>query len=76
MSMLKRAGIVKRTGMVAIAAALLFAAVELGEKLSVPGASSVSTVISSAIKSADAVVGRPLTPVSVAGVARRTCRRN
>ena len=27
------------------------------------------------VSSADAVVGRPLTPVSVAGVARRTARR-
>jgi hypothetical protein len=30
---------------------------------------------SSFISSAEAVVGRPLTPVSVAGVARRTARR-
>jgi hypothetical protein len=30
---------------------------------------------SSFISSAEAVVGRPLTPVSVAGVARRTSRR-
>jgi len=29
----------------------------------------------SVISSAEAVVGRPLTPVSVAGVARRTSRR-
>ena len=29
----------------------------------------------SVISSAEAVVGRPLTPVSVAGVARRTTRR-
>jgi hypothetical protein len=29
----------------------------------------------SLISSAEAVVGRPLTPVSVAGVARRTARR-
>ena len=29
----------------------------------------------SVISSAEAVVGRPLTPVSVAGVARRTARR-
>jgi hypothetical protein len=28
------------------------------------------------IRSAEAVVGRPLTPVSVAGVARRTARRD
>jgi hypothetical protein len=28
------------------------------------------------VPTAEAVVGRPLTPVSVAGVARRTARRN
>jgi hypothetical protein len=41
---------------------------ELGERLSIPGVHGV-------IASAEAVVGRPLTPVSVAGVARRTTRR-
>jgi hypothetical protein len=42
---------------------------ELREQLSIPkGLSFIST--------AEAVVGRPLTPVSVAGVARRTVRRN
>jgi hypothetical protein len=39
-----------------------------GERLSIPGVHSV-------ISTAEAVVGRPLTPVSVAGVARRTGRR-
>jgi hypothetical protein len=41
---------------------------ELGERLAVPGAQGV-------VSSAEAIVGRPLTPVSVAGVARRTVRR-
>jgi hypothetical protein len=41
---------------------------ELGEQLSIPGMHGLFT-------SAEAVVGRPLTPVSVAGVARRTSRR-
>ena len=41
---------------------------ELGERLSIPGVHGV-------IASAEAVVGRPLTPVSVAGTARRTTRR-
>ena len=36
---------------------------------------SASTESLSAVTSAEAVVGRPLTPVSVAGVARRTNRR-
>ncbi|WP_246755334.1 hypothetical protein [Rhizobium lusitanum] len=41
---------------------------EAGEKLSIPGVHSVFTP-------AQARIGRPLTPVSVAGVARRTTRR-
>jgi len=36
---------------------------------------STSTDSFSAVPSAEARVGRPLTPVSVAGVARRTTRR-
>ena len=43
-------------------------AMEAGERLSVPGTSGY-------VASAEAVVGRPLTPVSVAGVARRSTRR-
>ncbi|CAN7416077.1 hypothetical protein [Rhizobium sp. LjRoot258] len=41
---------------------------ELGSELSIPGMHSFVTT-------AEARVGRPLTPVSVAGVARRTVRR-
>jgi len=41
---------------------------ELGEWLLIPG-------VHSFISTAEAIVGRPLTPVSVAGVARRTVRR-
>ena len=41
---------------------------EIGERLSVPGAQRL-------VPTAEAVVGRPLTPVSVAGVARRSVRR-
>ena len=40
----------------------------VGERLSVPGVSGYTPT-------AEARVGRPLTPVSVAGVARRTTRR-
>ena len=40
----------------------------IGERFSVPGSQSL-------VPTAEAVVGRPLTPVSVAGVARRTVRR-
>jgi len=38
------------------------------EKLASPGSLSI-------VSTAEAVVGRPLTPVSVAGVARRSTRR-
>ena len=41
---------------------------EIGERLSLPGAQRL-------VPTAEAIVGRPLTPVSVAGVARRTVRR-
>ena len=41
---------------------------EFGDQLSIPGFHGL-------IVSAEAVVGRPLTPVSVAGVGRRTARR-
>ena len=43
-------------------------ALEMGERLSVPGVRSL-------VGTAEAVIGRPLTPVSVAGVTRRTVRR-
>ena len=42
--------------------------IEAGSELSIPGVSSFVTT-------AEARVGRPLTPVSVAGVARRSARR-
>jgi hypothetical protein len=42
---------------------------ELGERFSIAGAYGL-------VSPAEATVGRPLTPVSVAGVARRTARRN
>jgi hypothetical protein len=41
---------------------------EIGESLKIPGAQHL-------VPTVEAVVGRPLTPVSVAGVARRTTRR-
>jgi hypothetical protein len=41
---------------------------ELGERLAVPG-------VHSFVSTAEAIVGRPLTPVSVAGATRRTVRR-
>jgi len=41
---------------------------EVGEQVGVPG-------VQGFVSRAEAVVGRPVTPVSVAGVARRTTRR-
>jgi hypothetical protein len=41
---------------------------EIGERFEVPG-------VHSFVSTAEAVIGRPLTPMSVAGVARRTARR-
>jgi hypothetical protein len=41
---------------------------EVGERFEIPGMHSF-------VSTAEAVVGRPATPVSVAGVARRSARR-
>lgn len=41
---------------------------ELGERFEIPG-------VHSFVSSAQAIIGRPLTPMSYAGVARRTARR-
>ena len=62
MTVSKRVGIFLMVGIIGLCA------LELGEWLSLPGVHGV-------LSSAEAVVGRPLTPVSVAGVGRRTVRR-
>jgi len=59
----------KRIGTFAIAAATLMGAALLSFGWSEQGGISLS------VESAQARVGRPLTPVSVAGVARRQTRR-
>ena len=59
----------KRMGILVIAGTIVVCGSEIGERLSIPGMHSV-------IPSAEARVGRPLTPVSVAGVARRDNRRD
>jgi hypothetical protein len=59
---------IQRSGLVLIAGLVVVLGSEIGKRMAVPG-------VSSAISSADAIVGRPLTPVSVAGVARRSVRR-
>ena len=58
----------KRIAAILIAGLIGLCALEIGERAAIPG-------IQSFISTAQAVVGRPLTPVSVAGVARRTVRR-
>jgi hypothetical protein len=58
----------KKIGIVIFAGIVGLCGLGLGERLSIPG-------VRSFISTAEALVGRPLTPVSVAGVARRTSRR-
>ena len=58
----------KQIGIFLVAVSVALFALELGEKLSISG-------IPGFVSTAEARVGRPLTPVSVAGVARRTSRR-
>ena len=62
MTLSKKLAIVLLTGIVGLSG------LELGEQFSVPGVRGFAPA-------AEARVGRPLTPVSVAGVARRTVRR-
>jgi hypothetical protein len=58
----------KKSGWLLLAICIVVLGLEVGEQLSIPGVRSV-------IATAEATVGRPLTPVSVAGVARRSNRR-
>jgi hypothetical protein len=53
---------------VVIAGVILTFGSDIGERISVPRALQL-------VPTAEAIVGRPLTPVSVAGAARRTVRR-
>ncbi|HKJ18376.1 MAG TPA: hypothetical protein VJ984_13575 [Xanthomonadales bacterium] len=62
MKMWKRIGLVAATGFLVVVAA------EIGDRMEIPG-------VQSTMPDAEARVGRPLTPVSYAGVARRTVRR-
>lgn len=61
--------IFKRLGIVLIIGFVVIGAYELADGLAIPGAHSL-------IPTAEARVGRPLTPVSVGGVARRSTRRH
>lgn len=58
----------KRIAIAFLALAAGLAGMELGEQLAIPG-------VYGPVSEAGAIVGRPLTPVSYAGVARRTVRR-
>ena len=58
----------KRTAIAFLAATTVLGGIELGERIGLP-------LVHGLVSSAEARVGRPLTPVSVAGVARRTVRR-
>ncbi len=60
--------VLKRIGILSAAVFLMTGVTELGEHLFIQGVPAL-------VSTAEAVVGRPLTPVSVAGVARRTARR-
>jgi hypothetical protein len=57
-----------KIGIFLVAVSVSLFVLELGEQLSIPG-------VQSFVSTAEARVGRPLTPVSGAGVARRTVRR-
>ena len=56
-------------GVLALAALIGVAYLGVGERFVAPG-------VDGFVSSAKAEVGRPLTPVSVAGAARRSARRN
>lgn len=57
-----------RIAIAMLALGCIFAGLEVAKHFGAPGADVM-------VAEAEAVVGRPLTPVSVAGVARRTSRR-
>ena len=58
----------KRISIGLLAIVIYAICLEIGERSEVPG-------VHSFVSTAEAVIGRPLTPMSVAGVARRTARR-
>ena len=60
--------VLNRIGILSAAVILMTGVTELGEHLFIQGVPAL-------VSTAEARVGRPLTPVSVAGVARRTTRR-
>lgn len=59
---------IRKTAIAVVALAATLGGMEIGAQLAIPG-------IHGPVSEAAAIVGRPLTPVSVAGVGRRTVRR-
>jgi hypothetical protein len=59
---------IKHLALSLIIALIALCVMDIGGKLLIPGVTEITST-------AQARVGRPLTPVSVAGVARRTTRR-
>jgi hypothetical protein len=59
---------IKRVAVGLMAIIVYAICLEIGERSEVPG-------VHSFVSTAQAIVGRPLTPMSYAGVARRTARR-
>jgi hypothetical protein len=57
-----------RIGITLLVAIVVGFCLQLGERFSVP-------FVHGFVSSAQAIIGRPLTPMSCAGVARRTARR-
>jgi hypothetical protein len=60
--------LLKILGVFLIVAVIMAFGSEIGDRMALP-------VMQRLVPAAEAIVGRPLTPVSVAGVARRTSRR-
>lgn len=58
----------KLFGILLITGVIITFGPEIGERFTIPGTEHL-------VPAAEAKVGRPLTPVSVAGVARRSSRR-
>jgi hypothetical protein len=58
----------RRIGVGLLAIIIYCICLEFGERFEIPGAHGF-------VATAEAIVGRPLTPMSYAGVARRTSRR-
>jgi hypothetical protein len=58
----------KHVGIGLLAIAIFLISLELGARFEIPG-------VHSFVSTAEAIIGRPLTPMSYAGVARRTARR-